>query len=366
MRGILALAVVVHHAILFYFVLYRPHTAFYSQLGTAPVTFFFFITGFLFWSKLISTPKPPVRTFLVSRLRRLAPAYLGATGLMFVVVAALTHFKLNGAPYDVARDAVLVVLGKTPELNGLKSAPWLWAVTWTLQLEFLFYLLVPFLGWFAQRLWKTLLFIGGCNALYAATFPIARYQSHLPGFLMFQAFLRFLSFTFCIGFIAAHLVRLDTVRAFARSVFAAPVSAVLILITLCFLPAEYGAVESLALAIPFVAVACGCDFWGALRRRSLIFLGKISYSVYLIHCLVYGAVLLPLSGVLGSEMKKIPVYCTTVFLTVPVIVGLATLWNRTFELPFMGKKSTPAPAKPIRGLGLPYAEVPDSGIRSPA
>jgi peptidoglycan/LPS O-acetylase OafA/YrhL len=103
MRGILALAVVVHHAILFYFVLYRPHTAFYSQLGTAPVTFFFFITGFLFWSKLISTPKPPVRTFLVSRLRRLAPAYLGATGLMFVVVAALTHFKLNGAPYDATQ-----------------------------------------------------------------------------------------------------------------------------------------------------------------------------------------------------------------------------------------------------------------------
>jgi peptidoglycan/LPS O-acetylase OafA/YrhL len=366
MRGLLALAVVVHHAIFFYFLLYGQTARFYSQLGTAPVTFFFFITGFLFWSKLISTPKPPVRAFLVSRLRRLAPAYLAAVGLMFVVVAALTHFKLHDAPYNVAGDAVRVVLGKTPDLNGLKSAPWLWAVTWTLQLEFVFYLVVPFLGWFAQRLWKTLLFIGGCNALYAATIPVARYQSHLPGFLLLQAFLRFLSFTFCIGFVAAHLVRLDAVRAFARSVFGAPVSAVLILITLCFLPAEYGALESLALAIPFVAIACGCDFWGALRRRSLIFFGQISYSVYLIHCLVYGAVLLPLSVVLGSEMKKIPVYCALVFLTCPVIVGLATLWNRTFELPFMVKKSTPPPAKPIHGLGLPYAEVPDARIKNTA
>ena len=65
MRGILALAVVVHHALVYYFLLYNhtsiisgPNAGFYSQLGTAPVSFFFFITGFLFWSKLISDPKP--------------------------------------------------------------------------------------------------------------------------------------------------------------------------------------------------------------------------------------------------------------------------------------------------------------------
>ena len=64
MRGLLALAVVVHHALVYYFLLYEhtpvisgPHSNFYLQLGTAPVTFFFFITGFLFWSKLIAKPK---------------------------------------------------------------------------------------------------------------------------------------------------------------------------------------------------------------------------------------------------------------------------------------------------------------------
>jgi peptidoglycan/LPS O-acetylase OafA/YrhL len=55
MRGILALAVVVHHAVVWYMLMYYqtseisgPNATFYSQLGTAPVSFFFFITGFLF------------------------------------------------------------------------------------------------------------------------------------------------------------------------------------------------------------------------------------------------------------------------------------------------------------------------------
>lgn len=369
MRGILALGVVVHHAAVWYFLMYHgtsnlsgPNATFYGQLGTAPVTFFFFITGFLFWSKLISTPKPPLRTFMVSRLRRLGPAYLGSVALMFIVVAILTHFKLHEAKASVARDAVRVLVGKTPDLNGLTAAPWLWAVTWTLQLEFLFYLVVPFLGWFAQTLRRSLLFIAGCNVLYAASVALGNDLVHLPGFFLVQALLRFLSFTFCVGFIAAHLVRMPAVRSFARSAFAAPLSLTLILATMCLLRAQYGPLESLALAIPFVAVACGCDFWGAFRKRTLLFLGQISYSVYLIHCLVYGAVLVPLSRVLGSELRNTYVYWTIVLLTSPLIVATATLWNRTLELPFMAKKSAgPLVKRPGPGvLTLPYAEVTGS------
>jgi peptidoglycan/LPS O-acetylase OafA/YrhL len=253
-------------------------------------------------------------------------------------------------------------LGKAPELNGLKSAPWLWAVTWTLQFEFLFYLLVPFLGWFAQTLWRTLLFIGGCNVLYAASFAVEQYHSYLPGFFLFQGLLRFLSFTFCVGFVAAHLVKIPAVREFARSVFAAPLAAALFLVTMCWVPARHGILESLALALPFVAIASGCDFWGALRTRALLFLGQISYSVYLIHCLVYGAVLVPLSGVMRSHMKSPPVYWTIVLLAGPVIVGVATLWNRTLELPFMTKKKDPPLTRQLRSerLGLPYAEITES------
>jgi peptidoglycan/LPS O-acetylase OafA/YrhL len=365
MRGLLALGVVVHHALVWYFLMYRhtsyitgPNATFYSQLGTAPVTFFFFITGFLFWSKLISDPKPPVGRFMVARLRRLGPAYLGSAALMFTLVALFTHFKLDGSPVAVARDAVRMILGRPEELNGLATAPWLWAVTWTLQFEFLFYLLVPFLGWFAQSLWKTLLFIAGCNVLYGASLLVAKSSLHVPAFPMLQALVRFLSFTFCVGFVTAHLVKMPAIRGFARSVFAAPLTVAVILLTLCLVPSAHGPLESLALALPFVLIASGCDFWGALRQRALLFLGQISYSVYMVHCLVFGAVLIPLFSVLHTELESTAVYWTVMFLTAPVLIVVATVWNRSFELPFMTKGSSAAGAKPALPelVNMPYAK----------
>ncbi len=365
MRGILALCVVVHHALVYYFLLYNhtsvisgPNAGFYSQLGTAPVSFFFFITGFLFWSKLISDPKPQPGKFMVARLRRLGPAYLGGAALMFTLVAIFSHFRLHDSPIEVARDAVRVILGETPKLNGLSFAPWLWGVTWTLQFEFLFYLLIPFLGWFAQTLWKSLLFIGGCNLLYAGALAIDHPEHwHLKGFFLFRALLRFLSFTFCVGFVTAHLVRIERVREFARSAWAAPLSVALVAVTLCFIPAWHGPLESLFLAIPFIAVAGGCDFWGVLRKRPLLFLGQISYSVYLIHCLLYAAILIPLYNVLGPAMKSGSLYWIIILVMAPIIIGMSTLWNHTFELPFMGRRTAGARAIPV-GSGAPLQSKP--------
>ena len=83
-------------------------------------------------------------------------------------------------------------------------------------------------------------------------------------------------------------------------------------------------------------------FLGALRQRPLLFLGQISYSVYLIHCLLYAAILIPLYNVLGPSMKSGSLYWIVVLVIAPVIIGMSTLWNQTFELPFMGKKTTAA------------------------
>jgi len=275
---------------------------------------------------------------------------------MFTLVAVFSHFRLHDSLIGVARDMIRVLLGENPKLNGLSYAPWLWGVTWTLQFEFLFYLLVPFLGWFAQTLWKTLLFIGGCNLLYAASLMVNTEHPHLHAFLLLRALLRFLSFTFCVGFITAHLTRNAKVREFARSAWAAPLSLALIAIALCFLPAHHGPLESVVLAVPFVAIAGGCNFWGALRLRPLLFLGQISYSVYLIHCLLYAAIVIPLYNVFGPALKSAPIYWAVVLLIAPVIIGMSTLWNHTFELPFMGKRT--AASRPV-GVA-PLQSVPPS------
>jgi len=345
MRGLLALAVVVHHALVYYFLLYYHtpeisgrHANFYSQLGTAPVTFFFFITGFLFWSKLIDKPRQQPLKFMAARLRRLGPAYLGGVALVYTLVAVFTHFRLHDSPMEVARDAVRVLLGETPNLNGLSFTPWLWTVTWTLQMEFLFYMLVPFLGWFAVTLRKSLLFIVICNLLYAGSLANQGNHWHVRGFFPLQTLLHFLSSAFCVGFVTAHLVRNEKIRKLARSAWAAPLALVMIALTLYFLPPWYGPRESLCLALPFVVIACGGSFWGALRKPALLFLGQISYSVYLIHCMLFAAILIPLYNVLGPAMRSPVFYWSIILLMGPVIVSMATLWNHTFELPFLGKR----------------------------
>jgi peptidoglycan/LPS O-acetylase OafA/YrhL len=345
MRGLLALAVAVHHALVYYFLLYHqtpvisgPNANFYTQLGTAPVTFFFFLTGFLFWSKLIANPKQNPVKFIAGRLRRLGPAYLAGAALVCTLVVLFSGFRLHDNPAVLARDALRLLFGETPNLNGLSFAPWLWAVTWTLQFEMCFYLLVPFLGWFAQTLPKTLLFIAVCNLLYAGTLANTDNHWHMRGFYPLQMLLHFLSSTFCIGFLTAHLVRMERVRKLARAAWAGPVALTLIALTLYFLPPVYGSRESLFLAIPFVVVACGESFWGMLRKPALLFLGQISYSVYLIHCMLYGAILIPLHNAIGHPMQNPAVYWVIVLLIGPVIVSMATLWNHTFELPFMGRK----------------------------
>jgi peptidoglycan/LPS O-acetylase OafA/YrhL len=345
MRGMLALGVVVHHALIYYFLLYYhtseitgPHANFYRQLGMAPVTLFFFITGFLFWSKLIANPNQQPAKFLAARVRRLGPAYLGGAALMLTLVAAFSHFRLHDSLLDVAYDVVRVVLGQSPKINGLSFAPWLYGVTWTLQFEFMFYLLVPFLGWFAETLWKTLLFIGLCNLLYLITLANADNHWHMRGFYPLQTLLHFLGTTFCVGFVTAHLVRHEKVRKLARAAWAAPVALAVLMCTLFFLPPWYGPRESLCLAVPFIIVAGGGSFWGALRRPVLLFLGQISYSVYLIHCMLFAAVLIPLFNVFGPALRSPELYWSVVLLMGPIIVGMATLWNHTFELPFLSKR----------------------------
>src|ERR1039457_404526 len=76
LRGILALSVFVHHCVLFHAASLTGKwenlsSAFYAQMGVLPVTLFFFITGYLFWTKLVKRPSLPFGRFITERLARL-------------------------------------------------------------------------------------------------------------------------------------------------------------------------------------------------------------------------------------------------------------------------------------------------------
>ena len=373
LRGLLAFCVVVHHAVIWYLMIYYGSAQIpgasgnlYEQLGVGSVTLFFFITGFLFWSKLIAKPTQPFRPFILSRLRRLGPGYLGAIGFLLVLVACLTHFHLQTTVATLARNLLQIFWAETPLLNGLPYTPWLWGVTWTLRYECLFYLVIPFLGWFAGTFRKSILFVATCGLLYLLSCWATRVHHPLPA--LYGGFLRHLFFTFSFGIVTAHLVRIPKVRAFGSSTWAAAIALLLLIANFYLLPANYGLPESLSLAFPFLAVACGCTFWGALQSRPVLFMGQISYSVYLIHPLILGSILLPIYRMEGSTMQNPRVYWTLLFCMAPLIVCIATLWHWMFELPFLSRRDAgvaPALGRPGLASGtLPQPQVHGFALRN--
>lgn len=354
LRGLLAISVVIHHAVVWYLLLYYgspeipgPNGNMYSQLGGAAVTVFFFITGFLFWSRLIVKPQPDFMNFMASRLRRLGPAYLGAVAFLLILVAALTHFRLLTTPATLVHNLLEILWGDTPLLNNLAYTPWLWGVTWTLRFECLFYLIIPFLGWFAGTPRKSALFVAGCGVLYGVN--RAARMAHIAPPSVYEGFVRHLFFTFSIGIATAHLVRIPRLKQFCRSTWAASLALLLLLANFYLVPARYGLPESLSLAFPFLAVAAGCSFWGALRTRPVLFMGQISYSVYLLHPLILGAILIPLYRTLGSLMQSPLVYWTIFLCMAPLILAVAALWHRTFELPYLQRKAAPSSSEEHEG-----------------
>jgi peptidoglycan/LPS O-acetylase OafA/YrhL len=125
LRGYLAFCVFLHHASLWYFYLHtnvwgEPPSRMYVHFGGMSVSLFFMITGFLFFQKLINNDKKPVdwpRLF-VSRVLRLYPVYLIAMLFGFIIVFALSQWKMNDPPIPFLREifqwSAFTVFGKPP------------------------------------------------------------------------------------------------------------------------------------------------------------------------------------------------------------------------------------------------------------
>ena len=342
MRGILALSVFFHHAVVWWFVLQEgrwvmPPSNFYSQMAVVPVTLFFFLTGFLFWSKLLVKPHQEWKSFLRARIRRLAPAYLGGMLLFVLAVTVLSHGVRHESWLrlflNIARWTPFA-FGGEPDINRLPHTVYLMTVVWSLRWEWLFYIAVPLLGWFALKNWRSLWLIGGVLALYAGSELVANGSHHIRGASTAAWFLRHCAYNFSVGIIVACLVRRFDWRKAAQSRIASVVvlgilGAVVVLIPVSY---GYGAVESGILGLPFLIVAYGNDLFGLLRMRAVVFLGQISYSVYMLHCLVLGTVMIGLRPYVPLQPMA---YWGVIAMIGVAVVLIATLTHSCLEAPFM-------------------------------
>ncbi len=365
LRGILALSVFFHHAMVHYHFRQTgtwgdPPERFYAQMGPIPVMLFFFLSGFLFWSKLIAAGgKLDYGAFFIGRARRILPAYWLSVALILAIVAWRSNFSLHEPVAQVAEEigrwlSFSLPWGTVWNINAISGTDKInAAVAWTLRYEWLFYFSLPLLAPFARgrRLFPML---AGVTVLYfflrrvvfaeeIAKVWVAPYVHTSLGFLTY------LGSGFGFGMIAAWLV-----KAYPSIPFLARRAASLIPLTALALAiyTEPGIFVTRALLLVFfVFVVYGNDFFGVLTSRAAATLGAASYSIYVLH----GIVLTLLVPTFGSPDPLRYWLFTGAAGLVTVSVGL--LSYRWVECPFIRPRVKAPEAEPISSTELPERKL---------
>jgi peptidoglycan/LPS O-acetylase OafA/YrhL len=117
-----------------------PADRVYAMLGPVPVSMFFMITGFLFWSQIIAKRgRPDWLRLYIGRLFRIGPIYLAAVAVMLACTFALTGPHIAVPLAQLAKElAMWLALGFVigGPVNGHVEASILLAkVTWSLAFD---------------------------------------------------------------------------------------------------------------------------------------------------------------------------------------------------------------------------------------
>ena len=277
MRGLLAYAVFIHHGAITWHYLHTglwslPPSRLYTHLGQSSVALFFMVTAFLFWDKLLKAgPDMDWPGFVSSRFYRVYPVYAFAVLLIAVLALASTGFELRTSPLDLLRRLVGWATFKAPPINGMENTGQIVAyATWSLPYELLFYAALPALAFLftsARRL---------RSALVSAV-------TTLILLLYFRNFSLAVLECFLGGIAAAYAIRHPRLVGFARSDRGLAVALAALLAAVTAFKTAYAPLPVMGLGLFFIMVAAGQDFRGVLTRQPVLWLGEISYGVYLLH-----------------------------------------------------------------------------------
>ena len=343
LRGILAFTVCISH-----FFGEVPHGVSGLMLGWIAVKMFFVLSGFLVARIVLDNLEAGnfFRVFYMRRVCRTLPAYLVTVAFVFVC-AALFHDRAW-----MEADRVLPLwsyLTFTQPLVMIArndfGSDWL-LPTWTLTVEEQFYLVAPlicllvprrhlllalFLGLALSLGFRALVYGGGVLPEKAAlvTLPAACHSMFL-------------------GMIAALLLRSAHI-AWERWDLALRLAPLVLLVAAIGLKAVSGATGGLfdLLGVPLVSVAGAC-YLAAIARNApeadslkgpvLKQLGRMSYSLYLMHMPVLGL----MHGLLLGARPDIgtPVQLAVTVLCVPVALGVAWASAKWIEEPMIAYGKT--------------------------
>jgi peptidoglycan/LPS O-acetylase OafA/YrhL len=317
LRGLAAMAVVLFHYTTGYQKFFGSSASaplFYLPSGCFGVQLFFCISGFVILRTLERTSD--IKSFAISRFARLYPAYF-VCALITLATIALSHVHLS----DLNAEAIAI---NATMLALLTGAPRIDPSYWTLTYEVLFYAAAALI-WFrlrpGRRVELPCLIWLACSLIGHLVDGIHRHSRLAVLMNIDYANL------FVLGMMLHYLSK------GSRSRLTLPTFCAALLLSL-FPPVDSGAGVSL-FRVKFtfmIAVFCALIWLAAddrrrfLHFRPLVFLGEISYSLYLIHQIAGYAVIRILLRA-GMEIDG------ALLVTIAFVIGLAACLRVFVEKP---------------------------------
>jgi peptidoglycan/LPS O-acetylase OafA/YrhL len=325
LRGFLALGVFFQHAVTnhYYFtngIWQITDIRFYRHLGGEAVILFFMITSFLYWSRAIKNEgRFDIAKLYKNRLLRLAPMYLASALVIIFITLILTGFSIV-SPLHFAKDIfswLTLGINTTLTTNGVSILPINAGIHWTLYFEWIFYIFMPFAA-FALR-----------KHLHFLIVPLIMIVYFLPQ--------RGYWIIFIFGILAAHIFSIyPHAKILRRNIFS--VLILLGFVAIYFIQHKpYSLAQYFVTLLIFLCIVYGNDLFGLLKSKASIFLGTISYSIYLIHGLVLFGVLNFFNYLKDIKSMSIPSYWMIILLCGILTVLISSVTYRYIEHPFILK-----------------------------
>ncbi len=342
LRGMAALMVAVYHAALSSTWLAtgvwgdarNPILQLFGPLG---VIIFFMLTGHLFWGKArAANGKMNIVKLWRGRLFRIAPLYLFSLLVILLVAATATDTRW------------LALENWKPLLRLLSLGALIWqnagqtdftvfnaGVTWTLHYEWAFYLMLPFIAWLAPGRK-----IFGLAIIAYMLVWVGRWHE-----INLQAGMYFI-----FGMLCPVLLEDSTLHSRFRRPIAAglALSATALLLWVLAGRDSFVSEHSISLAgavFPlFFAAAAGNRFFNFLTHPAIRCLGAISFSLYLLHGIIFRLVfhILKMNGLTSLTQWD---HWFILIATAIATTLLCAATYRWIEFPFLSKshkKSQPA------------------------
>jgi peptidoglycan/LPS O-acetylase OafA/YrhL len=326
-RGYLAFGVCFHHSLVTWIYLetnkwIAPPHHFEFEIGRGSVAVFFMISAFLFWGRVSTKKTLDIQAFLVSRLFRIYPLYFFVLTIIGTAVAWKTHWTRVESFGSIANEIAKWLVFLEPNINGYKDTGNVVAgVTWSLQYEAWFYLALPLLLIILlqrRSIWQKLIAL----AIVCAAFRLFGLNTHIAA-------------TFLGGILAVYWRSSPRLILWANSSVGSLVALISISCVLLFRSDPFSAASIILLTVFFVCVASGNTIFGVLTMQGSLWLGEISYSIYLLHGIVLWIVMQNILPQIHGFIFTPHWFAISMLSTTLIVLSVSTITHVFLERPFI-------------------------------